>query len=272
MKNPIKYPTIILISIFIIRGCNNTTDISSPDSNSSPQVQTPKSSSSPGKTKTKPSTQSGELEDQYLFDDFNGDGYCDVAVRRGSLIMMDFDRDGSTDRSFYWGNGNSERGYYTYEGGLAIVRGNTIYLDTDADGNTDDSLQYGNGATEDEYLFGGYGVTVRRDNLLIYDTDLDGTADDSVTVGYGDSEDQYTDSFCPNGWAVRRGNTFYFYGSGSPYSYGYGNSEDGYFFGNWNNNLAGCKSVGVLRGNTLYYDTNRDGQADGNFSYGTGLK
>lgn len=210
------------------------------------------------------------IEDQYLVDDFNHDGSTDVAVRRGSLIIIDTNRDGVSDLAFSFGNGNSERGYYTTNGGIAVVRDYNIYIDDNLDGLADRSFQFGNGNSESQYIFlYGGGVAVRRldygvENHIIVDSDMDGIANNDFYFGNGSSEDQYSHGInSVSGWCVRRNNAWYTYGSQYAYTFGNGNSENGYFW----SNLA-CF---VLRGNTLYYDSNYDGVADGNFSFGTGL-
>ncbi|MBS3946382.1 MAG: hypothetical protein KGZ42_12835 [Melioribacter sp.] len=96
---------------------------------------------------------SGGLEDQYLIDDFNNDSYADIAVRRGNLIIIVTNRDGVSDIAFTYGNGNSERGYYTSNGSIAIVRNNSIFIDDNLDGITDRSFTFGNGNSEAEYIF-----------------------------------------------------------------------------------------------------------------------
>lgn len=218
---------------------------------------------------------SAGIEDQYLVDDFNNDGVADVAVRRGSLIIIDWNRDGIADHSFTFGNGNSERGYYNYHGGIAIVRGNSIYIDTNLDGTADISFTYGNGNSEDEYLFckGGFnGVAVRRGNTIYLDTDLDGNVNNTFSYGNGNSEDQYTSDggFSYNGWGCRTGSNWRFYGTLNTYSYGLGNSEDGYFLGKWPG--SSYYRFAVLRHHVLYYDNNMDETSDGSVSFGTGLK
>ncbi|MDX9924799.1 MAG: hypothetical protein RBS48_08540 [Ignavibacteriaceae bacterium] len=72
------------------------------------------------------SISSGELEDQYLIDDFNNDGMADIAVRRGNLIIIDTNRDGISNLAFTFGYGNLERGYYTSNGGIAVVRNSSF--------------------------------------------------------------------------------------------------------------------------------------------------
>lgn len=88
---------------------------------------------------------------------------------------MDYNRDGVSDHSFTFGNGNSERGYYNTDGGIAIVRGNAIYIDDNLDGIADRSFTFGNGNSESEYLLmRPSGIAVRRGNLIIWDLNMDG--------------------------------------------------------------------------------------------------
>lgn len=224
------------------------------------------------------SVSSGSLEDQYLVDDFNHDGYADVAVRRGNLLIIDTDRDGVSNFAFTFGNGNLERGYYTTNGGIAVVRGSSIFIDDNFDGLADRSFSYGNGNSEAEYIFlKPTGVAVRRADInstanhILQDDNMDGYVDRDFYWGNGNSEDQYAHGFTiVSGWCLRRNYIWYTYPSGLPYSFGYGNAEDGYFLGKYDGGLY--YDFAVLRGNTLYHDDDRDGTADGNFSFGTGLK
>ncbi|MCX6168677.1 MAG: hypothetical protein NTX65_05035 [Ignavibacteriales bacterium] len=217
---------------------------------------------------------SGGLEDQYLVDDFNHDGYADVAVRRGYYILIDTNRDGVSDIAFSFGNGNSERCYEPSNGGIAIVRGSSVYVDDNLDGTADRSFSFGNGNSEDQYIFmRPSGIAVRRGNQIIYDYGMDGNADGNFYFGNGNSEDQYIHGFdlpSSGGWSLRRDYVWHHYYTTPTYSYGYGNSEDGYFLGKFDG--GSNYDFAVLRGNTLYYDNNRDGTADGNFSFGSGLK
>ncbi|MDD3558912.1 MAG: hypothetical protein PHW27_10085 [Melioribacteraceae bacterium] len=187
---------------------------------------------------------------------------------------MDYNRDGISDHSFTFGNGNSERGYYTTNGGIAIVRGNAIYIDDNLDGIADRSFTFGNGSSESEYLFmRPIGIAVRRGNLIIWDLNMDGIPNSSFTFGNGNSEDQYSHApviLGSSGWGLRRDYTWYVYPSGN-YSYGNGNQEDGYFFGKFPGGTSYYECA-VLRYNTLYYDNDNDGQSEGSFSFGTGLK
>lgn len=222
---------------------------------------------------------SGGLEDQYLIDDFNNDGVADVAVRRGNLLIIDTNRDGVADHAFYFGNGNSERGYYTTNGGIAIVRGNSIFIDDNLDGITDRSFTFGNGNNDAEYIFmKPSGVAVRRAdassvaNHIIVDINMDGYADSDFYWGNGNNESQYLHGFYSlSGWGLRRDYIWHLYGTSNTYSYGLGNNEDGYFLGKFPGNSS-YNTVAVLRGNTFYYDNNMDGSHNGTFSFGTGLK
>lgn len=226
------------------------------------------------------SVTSGGLEDQYLIDDFNRDGRADVAVRRGNLIIIDTNRDGVSDLAFTFGNGSSERGYYTSNGGIAIVRNNSIFIDDNLDGLADRSFTYGNGNSDAQYIFmRPSGIAVRRADInptanhIIVDYNMDGYSDVDFYWGLGDSENQYDHGFpfpSSGGWGLRRNQVWHFYNTVSTYSYGNGTSEDGYFLGKYTGN--GTYYEAVLRGNTFYFDGNYDGVADGSFSFGTGLK
>jgi len=47
----------------------------------------------------------GNSEDQYLVGDWDGDGSDNLGVRRGSLILMDFDGDSEAEREQRFGFG-----------------------------------------------------------------------------------------------------------------------------------------------------------------------
>ncbi len=224
------------------------------------------------------SISSGELEDQYLIDDFNNDGMADIAVRRGNLIIIDTNRDGISNLAFTFGYGNLERGYYTSNGGIAVVRNSSIFIDDNFDGLADRSFSFGNGNSESEYIFmKPSGIAVRRmdynnlANHIYVDYNMDGYSDVDFFFGNGASENQYTHGFMGiSGWALRRDYVWHSYTNSNTYSFGNGNSEKGYFLGEYVG--GGNYFMGILRGNTIYYDSNMDGLSDGNYSFGTGLK
>ncbi|MBS3946381.1 MAG: hypothetical protein KGZ42_12830 [Melioribacter sp.] len=102
---------------------------------------------------------------------------------------------------------------------------------------------------------------------------MNGIADVDFYWGNGNNESQYGHGFpfpSSGGWGLRRNYTWYFYNMSVTYNYGLGDTENGYFLGEYAGN--GNYTLAVLRGNTLYYDTNWDSQHDGTFSFGTGLK
>ena len=84
------------------------------------------------------------------------------AVRRGNQILMDNNFDGNADKTFYFGDGQSEDEYLVGDwngdgkDNIAVRRGNQILLDYNYDGTADKTFSYGNGSSENEYLVGDW--------------------------------------------------------------------------------------------------------------------
>ncbi len=146
----------------------------------------------------------GNLEDQYLVGDWNGDGRDDIAIRRGNLIAMGFDLNGSAEFSFRYGFGNGEDDYLSgdFNGDgvddIAVRRGNQIIVTYDFNsGGPLTVFRYGLGNSEDDYLTGDWngngtdGIAIRRGRLIAYSNDLNGTAEGSFNFGGGDDDFQY---------------------------------------------------------------------------------
>ena len=103
----------------------------------------------------------GNSEDEYLTGDRDGDGFGDIAVRRGNLILWQTNIFGALigrgpprSVSDVYGNGNSEDEYLvgdwngTFDAKLAVRRGNVILMDFNHDGIADKTVVYGNGNSE----------------------------------------------------------------------------------------------------------------------------
>ena len=95
--------------------------------------------------------QPSQKEDQYLVGDWDGDGKDNIAVRRGSRILMDFNYDGAHDREQSYGQGNGEDQYLVgdWDGdgkdNIAVRRGSRILMDFNYDGAHDREQSYGGG-------------------------------------------------------------------------------------------------------------------------------
>ncbi len=146
----------------------------------------------------------GNLEDQYLVGDWNGDGRDDIAIRRGNLIAMGFDLNGTAEFSFRYGFGNGEDDYLAgdFNGDgiddIAVRRGNQIIITYDFNsGGPLTVFRYGRGNAEDDYLTGDWngdgtdGIAIRRGRLIAYSNDLNGTAEGNFNFGGGNTDFQY---------------------------------------------------------------------------------
>ena len=173
--------------------------------------------------------------DEYLTGDWNGDGRCNVAIRKGNKILMDYNFDGVADFTQLYGAGNAEDEYLVgdWDGdgrdNIAVRRNNSILMDYNFDGSHDFLQGYGAGNSEDEYLVGDWdrdgrdNIAVRRNNSILMDYNFDGSHD--FLQGYGA-----------------------------------GNSEDEYLVGDWDGD--GRDNIAVRRNNSILMDYNFDGSHD----------
>lgn len=228
-------------------------------------------------------------EDQYLVGDWDGDGRDNLAVRRGNLILMDFNFDGEHDQAQFYGNGNSEDQYLVGDwngdgrDNIAVRRGHVILMDYNFDGVHDQVQYYGLGNSEDQYLVGDWdgdgrdNVAVRRGHVVLMDYNFDGVGDQIQYYGLGSGEDQYLagdwNGDGRDNLAVRRGHVvlmdFNFDGVADfAQGYGNGNSENQYLVGDWNGD--GRANLAVRRGHVILMDYNFDGAQDQVQYYGHG--
>jgi hypothetical protein len=197
--------------------------------------------------------------DHYLIGDWDGDKRDNLAVRRGSQILMDHNFDGAADKVFSFGNGDVTIngitdvylvGDWNGDGtdNIAVRRGSEILMDYNFDGTADKVFSFGNGdltinGIVDGYLVGDWdgdgidNIAVRRGAEILMDYNFDETADKFFSFGNGDVE--------INGIV------------------------DVYMVGDWNGD--GSDNIAVLRENTLYMDTNFDGAHDLTQSFGNGM-
>lgn len=179
----------------------------------------------------------------YLSGDFNGDGIDDIATRDGNYIRSDTDRNGTTDFSFYFGNGLAEDQYLVGDlngdgtDDIAVRRGNEILSDTDRNGYVDFQFWFGNGNSEDQYLLG----------------DLNGDGKDDIIVRRGN---QFLSDTDQNGYVDHQ------------FSFGYGNREFEYVIGDWNGD--GIDEIGIRRDFRIISDTNKNGFVDFEEALGNG--
>jgi hypothetical protein len=128
--------------------------------------------------------------------DVNADGVDDLLLRRGNFWYGDFSADGTTNRSFAYGD-PADQVYIGWFGGdnghdILLRRGNTWYLDLSANGTTDRSFVYG--ASTDQVYIGWFGgdkdddILLRRGNTWYLDLSTNGTTDRSFI--YGDPTDE----------------------------------------------------------------------------------
>ncbi|MBO6497531.1 MAG: VCBS repeat-containing protein [Roseivirga sp.] len=230
------------------------------------------------------------IDDQYLYGDFNGDGTDDIAVRRNNLIVSDTDLNGYDDFSQSFGNGNNEDDYLVGDingdgtDDIILRRNNEFLADTDRNGYVDFQFWFGYGNTEDQYLIGdinGDGtddIIVRRNNEFLSDTDKNGYVDFQWWFGNGNAEDQYligdingdgTDDIL-----LRRDNDFETDSDRNGYVditryFGYGNLEYEYILKDWNGD--GIDDIAARRDNKILSDTNLNGYVDYTQWYGYGI-
>lgn len=227
--------------------------------------------------------------DKYLVGDWNGDGRDNIAVRRGSEILMDVNYDGVHDILQSYGGGDLEDEYLVgdWDGdgrdNVAVRRGNQILMDVNYDGLHDIAQEYGGGNAEDEYLVGDWdgdgrdNIAVRRGNQILMDTNYDGVHDIAQEYGGGNTEDEYLvgdwDGDGRDNIAVRRGNQILmdtnFDGVHDILQdYGGGSSESQYLVGDWNGDKRA--NIAVRRGSRVLMDVNYDAIHDIEQAYGNG--
>jgi hypothetical protein len=225
--------------------------------------------------------------DQYLVGDWDGDGIDNLGIRRGNVIILDFNNDGIADYTFAYGNGSSESEYLVGDwngdgrDNIAVRRGNQIIMDYNFDGGGDADFRYGNGNSESEYLVGDWNgdgkdnIAVRRDNQIIMDYNFDGGGDADFRYGNGNSESGYLvgdwNGDGKDNIAVRRDNQiimdYNFDGGGdADFRYGNGSSESEYLVGDWNRDRK--DNIAVRRKNQIILDYNFDGAGDADFKIG----
>jgi len=231
----------------------------------------------------------GTTVGKYLVGDWNGDGRDDIAVREGSTVWMDDDRDGAADYVHTFGFGDSESQYLVgdWDGdgqdNLAVRRGARVLMDVDFDEQHDLEVFFGTGE-EDEFFAAdvngdGMDDLVARSGLELA-VDLwpwDGLEDGVRLYGGGDSEDQYLfGDWTGDGRqtpAVRRGPEIWmnadFDGQHDFIQiYGRGNDEDEYLSGDWDGD--GREELAVRRGFSILMNADFDGQHDVKQVFGLG--
>lgn len=227
-------------------------------------------------------------EDEYLVGDWDGDGRDNIAVRRHNQIIMDFNFDGISDFSFFYGLGDQDEylvGDWNGDGrdNIAVRRSNHIIMDYNFDGIADSSFFYGLGNAEDEYLVGDWdgdgrdNIAIRRSNGITMDYNFDGTADFTYFFGNGVGEDQYLvgdrNGDGKDNIGIRKNQYITmdnFYSNTIDYyqTFGNGSSEDEYLIGDWNGD--GKDNLAVRRGNEILMDYNFDTTPDFTYQFGLG--
>ncbi|QRN94395.1 S8 family serine peptidase [Archangium violaceum] len=219
--------------------------------------------------------------DQYLVGDWNGDGRSNLATRRASSVLMDFNFDGTVDLNQGYGDGAGEDQYLAGDwngdgrSNVAVRRGHCVHMDTNFDGTPELTQCYGNGAGEDQYLVGDWdgdgrsNLAVRRGSCVHMDTNFDGTSELTQCYGNGAGEDQYLvgdwDGDGRSNLAVRRGSCVYmdtnFDGTlDITQCYGNGGGENEYLVGDWNGDRR--SNLAVRRGGCVHMDYNFDGTSE----------
>jgi hypothetical protein len=229
---------------------------------------------------------SGDVKDYlgftYLVGDWNGDTRDNLAVRRGSRVLLDHDFDGSLDGEKAFGNGDAENEYLVgdWDGNkqdeLAVRRQGLVVMATSA------SQGYGLGNDEDEYLVGDWdgdgrdNLAVRRGNCVLMDFNFDGSHDKEQCYGNGNADDEYLvgdwDGDGKDNLAIRSGKCVYmdfdFDGSHNRLQcYGIGNAEAEYLVGDWDGD--GKDNLAVRRGACVHMDFDFAGVADRVQCYGS---
>ena len=203
-----------------------------------------------------------------------------IAVRRGTAILMDLDRNGVHD----------------YERDILLSSLQESKPEQEFDlYNSDDIWSFFNFSPprnnqtntsihRDTYLIGDWdgdgrdNVALRTGNKIQMDFNFDGIVDDFVqSYGKGNEEDEYLvgdwDGDGRDNIAVRSGNKIlmdYNFDGRHDFvqSYGKGNEEDQYLVGDWDGD--GRDNIAVRRGYKILMDYNFDGSPDRTFGYGNG--
>ncbi len=210
-----------------------------------------------------------------------------IAVRRGSEIIMDLNFNASAEQRFNFGHASDEFLVGDWDGdgkdNIAVRRGSEIIMDLNFDAIADKRFKFGNGNSEDEYLVGDWNgdgkdnIAVRRGNEIIMDYNFDSKAEKRFRFGDGNNEDEYlVGDWNKDGWdniAVRKGSEirmdFNFNSdSDKKFSFGQGNNEDEYLVGDWNGD--GKDNIAVRRNSEIVMDFNFDSHADKRFHFGNG--
>ncbi len=228
-------------------------------------------------------------EDEYLVGDWDGDGRDNIAVRRSNQIIMDYNYDGISDFSFFFGLGNQDDylvGDWDGDGrdNIAVRRSNGISMDYNFDGVADKIFYFGSGDSEDEYLSGDWNkdgrdnIGIRKNQYITMNLNFDNpNIYQTVSYGNGNQEDQYLigdfNGDNTEDIAVRRENQIIIdYNmdgtADQSYFYGLGNSEDEYLVGDWNGD--GKDNIAVRKGNTILMNYDVDTTPDFTYIFGLG--
>lgn len=224
----------------------------------------------------------GVPEDEYLAGDFDGDGDDDLAVRRGSCVLIDLDGAGNThEREICFGNGNAEDGHLVgdWDGDgddeLVVRRNHCLHVDVAGDGAVEEAVYcYGNGVAEDQYLLADWDgdgrdtIAVRRGHCLMIDLDGDAAHHErEICYGNGTAEDGYLvgdlDGNGTDDVVVRRDHCLLadLAGDGGSEEYtmcfGNGDGESQYLLGDWA--AAARDRAAVRRGHCIDMDLDGDG-------------
>jgi Astacin (Peptidase family M12A) len=231
------------------------------------------------------------VPDQYLVGDWDGDGKDNIGIRRGNIIILDYNNDDIADFAFSYGFGDYRDTEYLVgdwngdgKDNIAVRRGNQIIMDYNFDGVADASFVYGFGDSRDsQYLVGDWNgdgkdnIAVRRGNQIIMDFNFDGVSDLDFRFGFGDSRET---KYIVGDWngdlkdniGVRRGNQiimdYNFDGvSDLDFRFGFGDSrESEYLVGDWNGDRK--DNIALRQTNKIVMDYNFDGILDGIFKIG----
>ncbi len=211
--------------------------------------------------------------------DWDGDGRDEIALKRGSTYLLNYNNDGSSDDSFSFGRDDDTPIAGDWDGDgrdeIGLKRGSTYYLNYGRDSDAEVSFSFGQAS--DAPIAGDWDkdgrdeIGIRRGSkfYLNYNNDSDSEASfsfgqDSDTPLAGDWDKDGRDEV-----GLKRLNKYYLNydkNGKAEVSFSFGQASDIGLAGDWDKDHR--DEIGIRRGNTYYLTYDNNGTAEVSFVFG----